>query len=132
MAGSRILLYGLSLSFALVIAIVALFIPYYPYLLVPVVTYICSIGFNLLSKYSACDEVAFKGAAINALFPVCAVLIAFLIVSIAPAIKAPIKSLIPNALPATQDVVGNTFYVFWAAMYGQILGGGFSQICNVR
>jgi hypothetical protein len=129
-AGSRILLYGLSLSFALIIALFTVFIKYYPYIFVPILVCITSVGFNALSNYISCNKLQFKTALRNSVIPAITVLVMFAILTVAPGIKAPVTAIIPNALPTTQAVVGNTFYIFWAAIYGQTISGGLSQICS--
>jgi hypothetical protein len=128
-AGSRILLYGLSLSFALIVALFAVFVKYYPYIIIPLIVYITSIGFNTLSNYISCNKVEFSRVLKNAVFPAVAVIAMFALLSVFPSMKNPVTAIIPNALPTTRDVVGNTFYIFWAAIYGQTISGGFSQIC---
>jgi hypothetical protein len=127
--GSRILLYGLSLSFALIVALFTVFVKYYPYIIIPLMVYITSIGFNTLSNYISCNKVEFSRALKNAVVPTISVLGMFALLTVFPAMKNPITAIIPNALPTTSDVVGNTFYIFWAAIYGQMIGGGLSQIC---
>ena len=129
MAGSRPLLYGISVSVAVIIALLSGVMTSYYALLIPAVVYLFSFGSNILSRYLACDSVEAGTSATKALIPTITVSFMMGLLYMVPAIIKPISAVIPSASENMKVTVGDIFYIFWAVLYGQIIAGGFSQIC---
>ncbi len=129
MAGSRALLYGVSVSIAILVAIISAFITSYRVFIIPCIVYLISLGANILSNYLACDGITPEKSAKRAIVPTIMALLMLGLLNIAPSIIKPVSAIMPMASDVMKSTVGNIFYIFWAVLYGQMIAGGFSQIC---
>lgn len=128
--GSRVILYGIGMAAAFVVAIAALFIRSYMWLIIPILAYIISFGFNIATKYAACETTDFAQSAKMALFPTLSALLIVGLLTAFPGMKGPIYSLLPALESDMRDRIGDMFFVFWFVFYGQLVSGGLLQVCG--
>jgi hypothetical protein len=100
------------------------------FLILPLFSYLLSLGINTLHQYISCGTISFPSLALaSSLTPVF-----ILIVSLLSYFVPFIRSLVETALPATADsnmkrAFGFAFYIFWAGIYSQTISSGLIQSC---
>ncbi len=128
--GSRVVLYGIGISAAVVVAIAALFVRSYMLILIPLLAYIMSFGFNIATKYAACETTDFAQAAKMAIAPTLSALLIVGLLTAFPGMKGPIHSFFNTLDFDIRDRIGNMFFIFWFVFYGQLVSGGLLQVCS--
>ena len=126
MAGNRPTLYGMALVVAITVSILAAFVPIY---IIPVITYLVSFSIGIATKYASCDKVAFESPSKMAVLPTIFSILMIGILTVAPIIKSPIQSMFPSFGSQANDMISQSFYLFWSILYGQIISGGMLQVC---
>ena len=101
----------------------------YSWLIVPVLSYLISLGLLSAVNASACESVNLPLVATSSVFTFVAVVF-FLIVSWFSFFKNFIIPILPISFQAQfGSIVATAFFIFWAGMYGGALGYGFAQSC---
>jgi hypothetical protein len=128
--GRGYVLYGFAIGFGALLAVLGILQIRFSIVFIPLIAYVLAVLLNLLTQKTVCKKTnasqAFSLSAISAV-------IAFIVYLAATYINflgSPIRSLIPNSDALTQRKFIQGFYLFWAGLYGQIVSGGFMQMCS--
>lgn len=94
------------------------------------VSFVLGLFFNALTQYMGCSKINFPQVALNSLFSPGLVAFFLTLLRIVPDIETPVRSVLPVTLtPIYQKAISQGFYMFWAALYGQVFASGFVQVC---
>ena len=129
-SGRGYILYGFAIGFGAILATLGIIQIGFPIISVPVIAYVMAVLLNLLTQKTVCKKTnasqAFSLSAISAVIA----FIVYLAATYIPVIGSPIRSLMPNSDALMQRKFIQGFYLFWAGLYGQIVSGGFMQMCS--
>lgn len=94
------------------------------------VSFTLGLFFNALTQYMGCSKINFPQVALNSLFSPGLVAFFLTLLRIIPDIESPVRAVLPVTLtPIYQKAISQGFYMFWAALYGQVFASGFVQVC---
>ena len=111
------------------------------YIIIPLMATGISFAFNSILQKLSCDNVDFNGQAANIPSVILPILFMTFLVEWIPKgteppyrmdtsyIRWPIVGLMPAQTEDVKRGLSSAFYMFWTALYVQLLTGGFSQIC---
>jgi hypothetical protein len=129
-------LYGFSISFALLIAF-SLFIIYklpyissIPFIILILITFSVSILNGMGIQTAICSTINFKQVLQNTFIPLIGVSLFYLLSKNFNILQYPINAFIPNVSHDNQILITLGFYTFWGALYGLLISGGFLQSCT--
>jgi hypothetical protein len=99
------------------------------WLILPVISYLISLGLLTIVNSSACGSVNLPLIATSSIFTFVAVIF-FLIISYFGFFQNFIIPILPPSLQASfGTIIATSFFVFWGGMYGGAFGYGFAQSC---
>lgn len=100
------------------------------WLILPSIGYGVALGINSATQYITCKQINIEQIAISSTtIPVA--IYAFLLLTLISFIRKPIEMAVPVSYQAQYGgLFAIAFYMFWAGMFGEGLGGGFSQACQ--
>ncbi len=126
-----LLLYGIAFAVAVLVGVAAYFIVgIYGFILIPIIAYLVNAGGNMLVSYVVCERTQFiEPLKVGWIAALMAFIILLAVKYIGP-LGYPIRALMPTAMPSTQDTATDVFYVFWTAIYAQLITGGMMQSCG--
>jgi hypothetical protein len=98
--------------------------------LLPVVSYIVTIIFNIFLQLIRCGKVNASQVLINGVPSVGLVALLGLLSNYISFLRYPVEGILPVSLSDNMKKgIAVSFYIFWGAVYGQALGGSLSQSC---
>jgi hypothetical protein len=99
------------------------------WLILPIISYLISLGLLAIVNSSACGSVNLPLIATSSIFTFVAVIF-FLIISYFGFFQNFIIPILPPSLQASfGTIIATSFFVFWGGMYGGAFGYGFAQSC---
>ena len=99
------------------------------WLILPVISYLISLGLLAIVNSSACGSVNLPLIATSSVFTFVAVIF-FLIISYFSFFQNFIIPILPPSLQgAFGTIIATAFFIFWGGMYGGAFGYGFAQSC---
>jgi hypothetical protein len=99
------------------------------WLILPVISYLISLGLLAIVNSSACGYINLPLIATSSIFTFVAVIF-FLIISYFGFFQNFIIPILPPSLQASfGTIIATSFFVFWGGMYGGAFGYGFAQSC---
>jgi hypothetical protein len=108
------------------------------FLIVPVFSYIFSIGLNSLTQYIACGTVSFGQIALASTFNPIFILVFGFVSWMFPVLRTFVEAVLPEQPEDAfkqegeinmKTVLSYAFYILWGGIYGQTYSAGFSQVC---
>ena len=99
------------------------------WLILPIVSYLISLGLLAIVNNSACGSVNFPLIATSSIFTFVSVIF-FLVISYFSFFQNFIIPILPPSLQGSfGTIIATSFFIFWAGMYGGAFGYGFAQSC---
>ena len=100
------------------------------FVILPIISYGLGFLLNLLSQYVACSKINFPQIALNSIFGPLFVFMALFLLYIIPSLENPIRTILPFSVEEPfRKGLSQSFYIFWAGLYGQAIATGFLQTC---
>jgi hypothetical protein len=100
------------------------------WLLLPIISYCISFGFNALLQNIQCNKVNIGQIAKVTVFTPAVIIAGILIVDYVPFLLYPIRAAMVGFSDNAIKMVGTSFIIFWAAYYAQILEASLSLVCK--
>ncbi len=102
------------------------------WVLLPVVGYGITFGFNAGVQAASCGSINPKQLALGSLVVPGAILF-FLLLSLMSSVRYPVEQAVPLSYKGKwAGVFAVAFYMFWAGMFGEAFAGGLAQSCGVQ
>jgi|LauGreDrversion4_2_1035121.scaffolds.fasta_scaffold34905_1 hypothetical protein len=127
--GRSAILYGLALTLGVCMAVTGFLVTDYKFIILPLLGFGLSLGFNVLTQYSVCSRVKISQTITLANFALVGTLLALTLQRYIGALSSPIRSLFPRQPDEFINQFSAAFYLFWAGAYAHIAAGGFLQTC---
>lgn len=100
------------------------------WLILPLIGYGVAIGINSATQYINCKKLNIEQIALSSTIVPIAIY-SFLVLTLLSFIRKPIEMAVPASYQSQYGgIFAIAFYMFWAGMFGEGLGGGFSQACS--
>jgi hypothetical protein len=127
----RFSLYGFALCAAILTLLIVIFIRFYRYITIPILTYFISVIFGIITQLIVCGKLQ-----IGQIFTLSVLLPIFTFIGIGISnikfMRYPVEALMPYSSPEFKMNIAKGFYSFWGALYAQIIAGGFLQVCPTK
>lgn len=102
--------------------------PYFIFLILPVASFQIGFLLNILTQYITCSKLNFPVIALNSIFAPLLVTVALFLLYLIPSLENPVRAVLPFTLDEPlRKGLAQSFYLFWAGLYGQALAAGFLQ-----
>ena len=96
--------------------------------LLPLLAVVLSLGGNCLIQYLSCDEIEWL-LQLGRSFIILVPLILAQIILYFDRMRWPIEGMMQNQPKQIQRTMATSFYIFWAALYGQASTNSLAQMC---
>lgn len=98
--------------------------------IIPVVSYLTGFGLTAFSQYLNCGTISPPQIALVSTFAPAFVIVFSGLVYLLPFLSSPVQEIMPASADADMKyVLGFSFYLLWAGIYGQNVASGMAQSC---
>lgn len=127
---------SLPLLYAVMPESVRTMLPFYLFLIIPILSFATSIFMNWFLQYMYCQSVSLGTISLGASMSPLLVILLSLLSYFLPFLRTPVSQLfteLPQGSPEeakfARELWGYCFYLFWGGLYGQTVASGMASAC---